>query len=315
MCKDKIACACSILIPTMNRPAALKRTLDCYVSGNIIPSQIVVVDQSQDVKTAKEVKEVVLEYSKVVDVKYVYQEQASLTKARNNAFRYATNEIIICSDDDVDVYNNTLENVCEIMSDENIAMIAGINDNTQKSKSNIGYLLGTKSFAKRKIGHVTLSVLGRYPDDVKGQIETQWAMGYFFVVRKSLLNKWNIKWDENLTSYAYAEDLDFSYSYYKQSKKEGLKCVLDEKVRVLHLASKEYRVPSKKSTYMYVVNRAYISYKHNMGMKSRMAMAWCNFWRLVERIIKKQQPEDLRFALKWLKKNMNKVKKGQLDCK
>lgn len=301
----------SVLIPTMNRPETLKATLDSFFNGDVLPAQVVVVDQSND-ENAKKTKNVCDKYSDKAQIKYVYQEKPSSTEARNNAYNYATGEIIIFSDDDVLVYKNTLKNIVGVMQRNEVAMIAGIDDNSSASSTNIGYLLGTKSYKNREIGHVTLSMLGRYPDNIKGEIETQWAMGYFFVVRKSLLDKWSIKWDENLTSYAYAEDLDFTFSYYKKAKSENLMCVLNEMVRVKHCVSKEYRTPSSKSTYMYVVNRYYLSYKHSMGFKSRLAMKWCNFWRLIERTVKKECPADMWKAMVFVSRNKKDVKQGKI---
>lgn len=301
----------SLLIPTMNRPETLKRTLDTYTQADWLPSQIVVVDQSQDAEIANEIERLVKSYE-VIETVYVYQETPSLTAARNNALKYAKEEIIVCSDDDVDVYNDTLYHVYRVMSDESVSMIAGLDDRSNGKNGSIGYLLGTRSFRKRKIGHVTLSMLGRFPDEVKGQVDTEWAMGYFFVVRKSLLDKWNIRWDENLTSYAYAEDLDFSFAYYKKAKSENLKCVLNEQVRVKHCVSKEYRTPSTKSTYMYVVNRYYLSFKHNMGLKSRLAMKWCNFWRLIERTVKKECPADMWKAMVFVSRNKKDIRQGKI---
>lgn len=301
----------SLLIPTMNRPETLKRTLDTYTQADWLPSQIVVVDQSQDVEVANEIERLVKSYE-VIETVYVYQATPSLTAARNNALKYAKEEIIVCSDDDVDVYNDTLYHVYRVMSDESVSMIAGLDDRSNGKNGSIGYLLGTRSFKKRKIGHVTLSMLGRFPDEVKGQVDTEWAMGYFFVVRKSLLDKWNIRWDENLTSYAYAEDLDFSFAYYKKAKSENLKCVLNEQVRVKHCVSKEYRTPSTKSTYMYVINRYYLSFKHNMGLKSRLAMKWCNFWRLIERTVKKESPADMWKAMVFVSRNKKDIRQGKI---
>ena len=285
----------------MNRPETLKNTLDSFFNGDVIPSQVVVVDQSND-DNSKKTKDVCDKYSDKAQIKYVHQKAPSLTKARNNAYKYATEEIIICSDDDVLIYEDTLNNIANIMQRPSVAMIAGIDDNTLMSSTNVGYLFDAKSYINRKIGHITLAMLGRYPDNIKGEIETQWAMGYFFVVRKSLLDKWNIRWDENLTSYAYAEDLDFSFSYYKKAINENLKCVLNEKVHVKHCVSKEYRTPSKKSTYMYVINRYYLSFKHNMGLKSRLAMKWCNLGRMLEMVINNEPFIDIIKAKKVAKK-------------
>lgn len=283
--RDKVSV--TVIIPTMNRPETLERTLKTYVAGNSVPEQIVIVDQTQDEALRQRVQKLANRFCG----EYYFQSVPSLTKARNAGFSHAKNEIIICSDDDIDVYPDTLEKLYQMMQDKQIALIAGLDDNTGKSKTNIGYILGTKSYKKRKIGHVTKSVLGRYPDLVEGTVDTEWAMGFFFTVRKTLLEKWNIQWDERLISYAYAEDLDFSYRYCKAAKEEGLRCVLNSQVSVRHRQSTEYRIPSKKSTYMYAVHRRYIADKNNCG--THLAMGWCDFWRILERIIRRERPLDL----------------------
>ena len=302
----------SVLIPTMNRPQALKRTIEGYLNAEYIPSQIVVVDQSENEEDAAAIREIV-ESQNIVKTVYYYQENPSLTIARNNAFRLAEEEIIICSDDDVDVYLDTIKEVYELMENSAVAMIAGLDDNMQIGRSKLGYILGTKSFINRKIGHVTASMLGRFPESVGDWTQTMWAMGFFFVIRKSLVDKWKLKWDEKLKGYAYAEDLDFSYSYYKKARIEGLMCIISGRVRVKHLASQEYRTSSRKSTFMYVLNRAYLSYKHDMGIRSEMAMKWSNFWIYIERIIRGNYPKDMKDALKYLRKHRSKVRKGEFN--
>lgn len=284
----------SILIPTMNRPDTLRKTLDSIMSCSGVPSQIVVIDQSTQENDATQVKEMVLSLrEKGVAAEYYYQDIPSLTKARNNAMKYATKDIVVCCDDDVLVYDDTFVKIFERMhNDLHVSMIAGIDDNMLTKSSKLSYLFGTKNYYKRNIGHVTKSMLGRFPDTVNGVVETEWAMGFFFVIRKSLFLKWNLKWDEKLVSYAYPEDLDFSYSYYRKSKSEGFICILDEYIHVKHMVSKEYRVPTLQSTRMYIVNRLYLSYKHKMGLISRVAIVWCDFWRLLQRIIRGEPAKD-----------------------
>lgn len=305
----------AVAIPTMNRPQTLQRTLESYCAADFLPKQIVVVDQSQTTEMQEKNKQLLERVSiKIPQVSYIYQKEPSLTQARNRATLAATQDIIVCSDDDVDVYKDTLKNVYDLFQNSKIAMVAGLNDCSQKTTSKIGYLLGTKSFGKRKIGHVTASMLGRFPEgDIKGEIPTQWAMGFFFAVRTPLLKKWKIQWDENLTSYAYAEDLDFSYNYYKCAVKEQLNCVLSDKVHVKHLGSKEYRIPSQKTTYMYVCHRYYLAFKHGKGWKENLAMLWCNFWMFIFRIVKRQQPKDMLKAMVYCYKNRAKIKKGDLS--
>lgn len=298
----------SVVIPTMNRPTTLKRTVECLVAQEYIPSEIIIIDQSES-KQDQAANQVAVDVcNKITVVKYYYQSIPSLTKARNKGFDYCENDIVVFSDDDVDVEDSTLINIMEIMASADIAMIAAIDTNMGTSKTNLGYLFGKKSFRNKNIGHVTLSMLGRYPDIICGDVDTQWAMGYFFAIRKSLTDKWNIRWDENLTSYAYAEDLDFSYTYFKRAKAEGLRCILSERVKVAHLGSQEWRVQSYKSTAMYVINREYLSYKHFETPVSRLATRWTNFGEFIFRIVKMGNPLDIIQAQLNCDKNRSSIK-------
>lgn len=304
----------SVVIPTMNRPESLERTIRHFANGIDTPSQIVVVDQSHDPAIRNQNQDVIAKHKvSIPHQTYEHQQVPSLTKARNRGLRLVENDVVIFADDDIDVYSDTVRNVHAIMLDPDIAMIAGIDELTSCSSTNIGYLLGTKSYRKRKIGHVTKSMLGRYPDNVKEQIETQWAQGFFFVVRKSLLDRWKIRWDENLTSYAYAEDLDFSFGYYKHAKQEGLRCVLEPSVKVKHLATLEYRIPGAKSIYMYIINRAYLSAKHDMGLSGKIASAWCNLWRLVQAVVSGHNAKDYVKAIIASHKYRKQIQAGKLD--
>lgn len=303
----------SVVIPTMNRVKSLQRTVDGILEKKYIPQEIVVVDQSYLKDDIESTKNYINSLKEDITIKYIYQSKPSSTIARNTGFNQCKSDIIVFSDDDVDVNNETFINLYNLMSNEKYAMIAGIDENMYSGNSKIGYILGTKSYKKKDIGHVTKSMLGRYPNKIIGEVETEWAMGYFFVIRKSLSEKWNIKWDENLTSYAYAEDLDYSYSYYKKAKQEGLECILSDKVKVKHLVSKEWRVQSFNSTLMYIINREYLSYKHNMGFISRIYTRWTNFSQIIYRILKNQAPKDIIKAQIYCDMYRRDVKNGNLN--
>lgn len=297
----------------MNRFNSLNATINSFFSNHILPNQVVIVDQSNDGKTSSLIKDLIDrdEYKSNCNFIYEHQEYPSSTDARNSGINIATNEILIFSDDDVEVKEDTLANIINIMDDNSISMISAINELEGQTKSKLGYLLGFKSFFKRKIGHVAPAIFGRFPTKIEKETKTEWAMGFFFVVRKSLVDKWGLKWDENLKSYAYAEDLDFSYSYYKKSKEEGLKCIISSDVIVKHLQSQEYRIPSRKTTFMYVLNRAYLYKKHNFGFRYWIMFNIANYSMLTIRRIKKQNPQDMKDAMKYLKKHKKEVFDGK----
>lgn len=49
---------------------------------------------------------------------------------------------------------------------------------------------------------------------------------------------------------------------------------------------------------MYTVHRRYLAYKHKTGALSRFMVNYCNFFRYIERKIKKQNPEEFKKAIK-----------------
>jgi hypothetical protein len=284
------------------------------LSKEHIPNHIVIIDQSAEEEVRRRNLASIANHTEKIDtnIEYIYQDKPSSTASRNTGFMRAYNEIVVYSDDDVDACDDTFYNVAELMFDGGVSLIAGIDDNTPPSASSLGYLFGTKSYRQRAIGHVTASMLGRYPDSVKGEVRTRWAMGYFFAVKKSCAERWGILWDERLTGYAYAEDLDYTFSYCKQSEEENLRCILSDKVRVRHLASNEHRTPSQRSTYAYVINREYLSGKHKMGVRSYLAMRWSNFAHMLLRLLKKQNAGDLLRAQIKCNRNKKRIRRGEI---
>lgn len=301
----------TVIIPTYNRPKSLSRTIISMISADCLPNQLIIVDQSAEIYKEQN-KLQILEYSSLINIVYIEQDTPSITKARNKGLEYCSNDIIVFCDDDVDFGKTTISEVHSIMNDGNIAMIAGVDENYLTSKTVLSYLFNTKSIINRRVGHVTLSMHGRFPQSMELFTPTQWAMGFFFVVRKSMVVKWNIKWDENLTSYAYAEDLDFSFSYYKKACQEKKKCIITDKVKVKHLVSDESRIPSFRHTCMYVINREYLSYKHFRTPLSRLATRWSNFGMFLQRLIDGNAPYDLIKAQIICDKNRHDIKKGIL---
>lgn len=282
----------TLIIPTLNRPNSLKETVKTICCQESVPSQIIVIDQSKEIKIQRQNQEIE-SFCSGLEYTYLFLKTPSSTRARNIGILHAKEEIIVFLDDDVEVNNNTLENLYYLMKREEIAMIGVIDETLPLSKGKFGYIFNFKSIVNRKIGHVTLSMHGRYPNKIKGEVSTMWAMGFCFAVKRSLLDKWNIKFDEKLKGYAYAEDLDFTYSYYKSAKKENKRCILSEKITVKHLESREYRIPEISATYRYVINREYLAYKHGMKLENKVALVWSNFGQFLLRIIQKTNPLDI----------------------
>lgn len=306
MKKNKI----SVIIPTMNRSNSLFRTLTTISKSELIPDEIIIVDQSTIIEQREAIKNGIKELN--LNIIYIFQDTPSLTQARNSGFKIAKNEITVCMDDDVDVKENTFFRISNIMIDEKVSMIAGIDLNAGAESSKMGYLFGKKSYKNRKIGHVTGAMFSRIPKNISSQTETQWAMGYFFVVRRSLIIKWDMEWDEKFISYGFPEDLDFSYRYFKYSKEEGYSCILDPDVAVYHLVSKEWRATTRAVTFMFIINREYLSYKLGFNFISRIQTRWANLGIFFERLLKKDNCLDVIIAQFYCDKYRKDIKNGKL---
>lgn len=303
----------SLIIPTFNRVRSLERTINVLLTAKSLPSEVVVVDQSSLEEDRRSNRKLLEALPEKIKSNYYYQKVPSLTSARNRGILLASNDILVFMDDDVDVHKDTFQIIFEFMREESISMVGCIDDSMPEGSGRIGYIFDLKSWKKRNIGHVTASVCGRYPGALAQRTPTEWAMGFCFAVKKHLILEWELKFDEKMTGYAYAEDLDFTYGFYQKSRKAGLDCYLSHKLSVTHLESKEYRTPSKSLTYRFVINRMYIAYKYHMGMRSQIAMLWTNFGHFLMRIISFSKPGDLLRAQIRAFRLRKKLKNGELE--
>ena len=300
----------TVIIPTMNRPKSLHRTIEYIVKSSTLPSQVIVIDQSTDKISREENYKIVSNLGKVTKIHYEFQGIPCLTKARNRGLELAEEEIIVFSDDDVDVKVSTFATISNLMMDSKLALIGGFNEAEIQTKNSIlGYVFLRSSYRKRKFGHVSPGVYGRFPISNATNINTEWAMGFFFVVRKSLVTKWNCKFDENLKYYGYAEDLDFTYGYFLNANKENLNCVMSRSLTVKHNATSEYRTTHFKVTMMEMIHREYIAHKYKEHFSS-LSLIWANIGTFIYRLIRRNCPLDVLRAMCFILKNRVSIHNG-----
>lgn len=299
----------SVIIPTYNRISSIERTFKFIASSDTLPDEVIVIDQSKDKDLARRIQG--LCNSQVFNVVYIWQSVPSLTKARNLGMRKAQHDIVVFMDDDVDVRNNTFTNVKTLLADSKIAMIAGFDEKPPLKNSFLSYLFCKANYSKRYTGHIAKGIYGRLPINCeKSNMLTEWAMGYFFVIRKSLATKWNLEFDEKFQSYAYAEDLDFTHLYYRNACQEGLKCYYSLECSVTHNVSKEYRTPQRTLCHMMVVHREYIRYKHFGGNKYFISLLWSSIGDFLFRFLHHEPIKDVIDANLFMLRNRSDIRKG-----
>lgn len=292
----------SVVIPTYNRRQSLLETIESFLSFDYIPNEFIVVDQSECKKadeTFSALKKIFFKHD-LINFIFINLENPSLTHARNVGFSKCKNEIVIMCDDDIEVFDNTIKYIDSLFSNnEKLGMLACQDiDSLNKKEGKLGYLLGFKNFFKRRTYYITKSMFGRFPLKSVEECKAEWAMGFFFVIRKSAVLKTGIIWDEELKRYAYAEDLDFSYRLFVSFRKLGYESKYSKNIKVLHKVSKEYRLPSREASFMYVLNRKYLSYKFGFSFFSRLLMGFTNRLFIIKTRINKHPYKDLKDAIR-----------------
>lgn len=283
----------SVVIPTYNRVNSLFLTLESYYEYKEKIFEIIIVDQSQ-----KNIEYKIKEKFPEIKIKYIHHPFPSLTKARNIGIKNIEGDLVIFSDDDIELKKETIDNILEILkTNKEISLIGGLDSleiqtlyRKIKIKDIFSGICGRKKLTRLKFGNTGDGIFGNFPLDLAEDkmIETDWAMGFFFCCRTENIKKWNMLFDEELVSYAYAEDLDFTQRYYFNSKKANQKMIFTSKVFVEHKCSKEFRIPNFRVNLMYVIHREYLVYKLKKGLKGYLCLQLNDLLTLVYKILKKE---------------------------
>lgn len=299
----------SVIIPTYNRISSIERTFKFIAQSITLPDEVIVVDQSQNIDLANNIK--ALCNQQPFNAIYIWLSEPSLTKARNVGLSKAQYDTIVFMDDDVDVQKDTFLNVKRLFADSKIAMVGGFDGKPPVKNSFFSYVFNKANYRKRYTGHVSKGIYGRLPiNNDENSMPTEWAMGFFFIVRKSLVSKWHLQFDEKFRYYAYAEDLDFTHLYYENAKQEGLKCCYSINCSVTHNVSKEYRTPKRTLCYMMMVHREYIRYKHYGGNKYFMSLLWSSIGDFLFRLLHHEPIKDIIDANMFMLRNRKDIRKG-----
>jgi GT2 family glycosyltransferase len=86
----------SVAIATLDRPDGLRRCIDAVLQGEVLPTEMVVVDQGQDPRTPL----VVARHGSPVPIQYARQDRLGLAASRNLAISLTGTNVAAFTDDD-----------------------------------------------------------------------------------------------------------------------------------------------------------------------------------------------------------------------
>lgn len=273
----------SVVIATYRRARSLERTLATIAAQTRLPDEVIVIDQSPSAeKTA--VMEVVSTAARTgLAVRLMDCAEPSSTRARNLGLAAAGGDWVVFSDDDVDWPVSVMEKLlAKLEADPALALVAARDTNLpQRARSfwrriTAAFFL-TDTWGPLRRGRVFACMQARYPQPVSGDMETEWAMGYWFTVDRHFTVRHGLSFDEKLVRYAQAEDMLFSHQLCRLAKQAGRRCVVSENVAVAHLVSREWREPDAFADLCGAWNRIYAASLLRTGVAfwaSLLAIYW-----------------------------------------
>lgn len=284
----------SVVIATYRRAESLQRTLRTICSQAVRPTEVIVVDQSPAEGRAAILKAIADAVQLGLNVRLITSETPSSTLARNLGLASAKGDWVVFSDDDVDWPENVVGDLmAKVSAGPDLAMV-GARDMRAPSggrpiwrRAFAAFFL-TNTFMSLKSGKVLACMQARYPQPIVGDMETEWAMGYWFAVDRRFVQEHRLTFDEKMTRYAQAEDMLFSHQLFKVAQASGRRCVVSERIAVAHLVSQEWREPTAFSDLCSVWNRVYIASALRPGVGfwlSVAAMGWAMWHQVIVRIL------------------------------
>lgn len=307
--KEKI----SLIVPTLNRPNDLAACLESIALCDMQPDEVVVIDQSRDSNIIERNAETCKVYSNVI---YVLVDFASITKARNVGMARAKNELLVFSDDDVTFPSDFFNRISSLFDDKKLGLLGTFNaleKPLKKSCHLFSKIFNFREFREKQRGYFTKSMLGVLPPSTNEVSDTDWAMGYCFCVRKSVVQANNLQFDNCMMGYAFNEDLDFTMRYCAEAKSNGFRCEYRKDIFVYHHGSQEYRVPSLVFYAAWLGNRVYMQAKQGVKHYFYIWLTYVGLKAKLHLTKEKAAAKNLCQAYRLIKKSIKQIQSGCLD--
>lgn len=223
----------SVVVPTKNRPIELRNFLSSLWKQELLPDQLIIIDQSQKSNVIKE--EVKLKTNKLnIELVYIHDEKIDgLVQAKSAAIGYNKCSIISFFDDDIVLEDDCIKEMC-----------AAFNSDLKLKAANGLILNYTKeSFFKRFVFRITH--IGIYSDNRRE------------IIHKLINNKGKLQFPKKINT------LSGGLTFYRKEIFE--KAPFDEKNRFHAYEDKEHsvRIELNYPNSMYLIPKARLYHNHS----------------------------------------------------
>jgi glycosyltransferase involved in cell wall biosynthesis len=307
----------SVVIPTRNRDEDVKDLLQSILRQTMLPIEVIVVDDSDNLRTKVLVERLVKVFlDKGILLRYMRgkKENRSISAARNIGSKKSTGKIVLFLDDDALPSIDYVEKILEVYDEyPNAVGVQGYM--TSSNRAHKISILGNavnkvlfQPYVEKNSCRVHASGMS-FPSPLTRIIRSQWLSGTNSSYKKEVLK--NFEWDENLKGYSLCDDLDFSYRILRNHPNS---LYTTPHARVVHKFSPVARINMGELIYRQVAYSTYFFFK---DMKQTLTNMIIFFWgmffgRFVSMLIEK----DRRYILSLIQayvtliRNLHHIRNG-----
>ena len=279
----------SVVIPTYNRVQDLKECLDSIVTQSLLPTEVLVIDNSDQER--EKVKKLIESLKPPFTAKKIYLQyipngrENALTVAKNLGIDVSSGDILSFLDDDIILDRKYYEEIIEIY---------------KKYPNALGVEGKVIETDKNRIRKILWSIFGRLfylGFREKDKCRMLPSLGVTYLVENKIVNcEWlsgastykrevfnEFKYDENLKKYSWGEDSDLSYRVFKRYPK--LLYIAPE-AKYLHKVSRTGRISNREIICMEEIYYLYLFYKIiRQNFKNKLIYLWSRLGRMIFRVI------------------------------
>lgn len=236
----------SVIIPTLNRAALLRKTLTSLVAQEFKGDfEVLVIDNGSTDNT----KEVVSAFQDTLkDLTYLHESSPGLHEGRNRGLRESKYEILAFIDDDIEAFPEWLDGVHESFQDEKTGLVGGNNLPLYEAEppqwlKGLWITNDDGSF----LSHLSLLNFGDQPKE----IHPHFVFGCNYCIRKSLLIKAGGFHPDGMPPEFIKYRGDGETYVAEQVQALGYKTLFNPRVSIYHV------VPASRMTIDYLKKRAF----------------------------------------------------------
>jgi GT2 family glycosyltransferase len=258
----------SVCIPTMNRPEELKRCIRSILEQNVLPGEIIIVDDG-NLESAV-FKNMVEPYT---GLKYFKKDKPSLSASKNLAKTLASKNLILILDDDIVLEKDYLQNIFNILNNDikkEIGIVGGSIINSRERSLFEKIYKRVFLLDNGNPGQLLPWGFQTAFNDIYEDTLVEWISGGISCFRREVLEEFSF--EEFHGGRNALEDVEFGWKVFKSKK---YKIMVTPSAKLYHYHSSINKEAMFNTGFKQAYNRCWIFKNHcDKNLKNRISFCW-----------------------------------------